>query len=91
MTNKLTPTEADREVLIARLSKRAADDRSYAENNTIVASMLQPQMDAFDRRDGTHNLYAVRLQLDHRNSAKKDMQFADDLEMAIALIRKDAL
>lgn len=65
--------------LLDRIRKRVELERGYAENNRVVAELLQPQLDAFDRRDGTHNTYAVRMQLDHRNSAKKDAQFADDL------------
>ena len=86
------PTSAaleGRERLLAlaeRLQKRADQDRSYAKNNTIVADLLQPQMDAFEARDG-HNVYAVRMAVDHRNSAKRDTQWADDLDAAIALTR----
>ena len=73
------------EELIARLRKRMEEDRQCAANSKIVADLLQPQMDAFEACDG-HNVYAVRMAVDHRNSVKRDTQYADDLEAAIALL-----
>jgi hypothetical protein len=74
------------EALIERLQKRAAEDRKCAKNNAITAALLAPQLEAFDRRDGSHNTYAVRLMLDHRSGAEKDAQYADDLDAVIALL-----
>lgn len=75
--------------LAERLEKRASQDRSYSENNRIVAELLQPQLDRFDARnpDEPWNTYAVRMQLDHRNSAKRDAESADDLEQAASELR----
>lgn len=78
--------EVSHEALIERLRKRAAEDRECAKNNAITAALLAPQLEAFDRRDGSHNTYAVRLMLDHRNGAEKDAQYADDLDAVIALL-----
>lgn len=72
--------------LIGRLRNRAEEDRACARNSEVVSDLLQPQLDAFNQRDGSHNTYAVRLQLDHRNSAKRDRQYADDLEAAIRIL-----
>lgn len=74
------------EEILMRLRKRIEEERSIAENSRIVAELLQPQLDAFNRRDGTFNLYAVRMQLDHHNSAKKDAQFADDLAALLEFV-----
>jgi hypothetical protein len=81
----MTPKH-DMEGLMERLAKRAKEDRDCEANNLIVADALSGQMDAFDRRDGTHSVYAVRMAVDHRQSAKRDAQYAADLEAAIALL-----
>src|SRR6185312_16208264 len=76
-----------RDDLVERLRKRAADDRQCAANSAIVADLLQPQMDSFEKRAG-HNVYAVRMAIDHRNGAKLDTQNADDLEQAATRIQQ---
>lgn len=76
----------DLDVLCARLEQRAREDRTCAKNSAIVADLLQPQMDAFEARTG-HNIYAVRMAVEHRNSVKRDNQFADDLEQAASALR----
>lgn len=81
-----TPPAINLPALIERLRKRAEEDRQCEVNNRIVSELLQPQLDAFDKRDGSHNTYAVRVQLNHRNSAKRDEQYADDLEAVVALL-----
>lgn len=73
--------------LATRLEKRAKDERDYAANNTLVAELLQPEFAKWEARKEPFNLYAVRMAVEHRNSAKKDAAFADDLEQAIAIIR----
>lgn len=71
--------------LLERLEKRAKQDRDYAANNAVVAALLEPEYAKFEARTG-HNLYAVRMQIDHRNSAKRDAAWADDLEQAAEAI-----
>lgn len=73
--------------IIVRLEKRAEQDRSYAENNTVVADLLETQMALFNAREGQWNTYAVRMAVDHRQSAKKDTQFADDLDAACVILK----
>lgn len=72
--------------LVERLRKRAEEEREIAANSAVVAGLLKPQLDRFTNREPPWNTYAVRVALDHRNSAKKDAEFADDLEEAIRLI-----
>jgi hypothetical protein len=74
------------EALAVRLAKRAELEREIAANSRIVADLLKPQREAFKGREG-HNVYAVRMQIDHQRSAEKDDAFAADLEQAVALIR----
>lgn len=74
------------EALIARLEKRAAEDEQCAVNNEVVASLFEPQMQKFEAREG-HNLYAVRMAVDHRHGGKRDRQYAADLREAVALLR----
>lgn len=72
--------------LIERLEKRAAEDEQCAVNNEVVAALFEPQMRMFDAREG-HNIYAVRMAIDHRQSGKRDRQYAADLREAIAALR----
>lgn len=74
------------EALIARLEKRAAEDERCAVNNEVVAALLEPQMRMFEAREG-HNVYAVRMAVDHRNGGKRDRQYAADLREAVGLLR----
>lgn len=67
--------------LVERLRKRAAEERKIAENNARVAELLSPELALFNAREG-HNIYATRMAIDHRDSAKRDAAFADDLETA---------
>ena len=64
--------------LIARLRKRAEDEREIQRNNEAVAEALTGQLEAFNRRDGSHNNFAVRLGLEHRNCAQNDAKLAAD-------------
>jgi len=73
--------------LAERLEKRAKKEREIATNNFVVAQLLDPEFAKFEAREGPYNIYAVRMAVDHRNSAKKDAAFADDLEDAAATIR----
>lgn len=80
--------------LVERLRKRAAEERQIAENNARVAELLSPELALFNAREG-HNIYATRMAIDHRDSAKRDAAFADDLEtaadkLAAALTEKPA-
>jgi len=68
--------------LVERLRKRAAQEREIAKNSARVAELLAPELVLFKAREGHHNIYATRMAIDHRDSAKKDDAFADDLETA---------
>lgn len=67
--------------LIKRLRKRAKEDRQCAENNKAVVEALSEQMRLFDAREG-HNVYAVRMAVDHKSGMKRDTQYASDLDEA---------
>jgi hypothetical protein len=79
--------------LIGRLEKRAEEDKACAENSRVVADLLAPEVDKFDRRpDGAQwNTYAVRMAVDHRNSVKRDSLYATDLCEAVAALSAQAL
>lgn len=68
--------------LVERLRKRAESEREIQRNNEAVADALEAQLDAFKRRDGTHNNFAVRLGLNHRSCAKNDAALAKDWDEA---------
>jgi hypothetical protein len=72
--------------LIERLKKRAAEDAVCAANNEAVASALDGQMALFEAGKGEHNIYAVRMAVDHRNCAKRDRQWSADLLEAIEML-----
>lgn len=67
--------------LIARLRKRAKEDQACADNSAVIVEALSGQMKLFDDRAG-HNVYAVRMAVDHRNSVRRDTQYAADLTEA---------
>ncbi len=68
--------------LVERLRARAAAEREIQRNNETVAAALAPQLEAFERHDGTHNTFALRLMLDHRSCAKHDAELAADWDAA---------
>lgn len=77
--------------IVDRLRERAKAERDIQANNTAVANALKPQLEAFERRDGTHNTFAVRLYLEHRDCANHDGELAADWDEAanvIELLRK---
>jgi len=74
--------DAELDELQERLKKRADGERSIARNNAAVAEALRPQMEAFDRHDGTHNTFAVRLGIEHKNCAENDEALAKDWDAA---------
>ncbi|WP_395543413.1 hypothetical protein [Neotabrizicola sp. sgz301269] len=68
--------------LVERLRKRAKDEREIQINNEAVAEALKPQLEAFARRDGSHNTFAVRLGLNHKKCAENDAKLAADWDEA---------
>lgn len=74
------------DTLVTTLRSYADREREHAENNRVVAELLQPQVDLFDDRYRencpAHNTYAVRMAIDHRSSAARDETFADELNLA---------
>jgi hypothetical protein len=68
--------------LVARLKARAEDERAIQRNNEAVASALALQEEAFNRRDGSHNTFAFRLMMEHRDCAKHDAALASDWDSA---------
>ena len=81
------PAQAVDVGLVERLRKRAAEERKIAENNVRVAELLAPELVRFEAREG-HNIYATRMAIDHRDSAKRDAAFADDLEAAATALTR---
>lgn len=69
--------------LIERLRKRAKEDQTCADNSSVIVDALAGQMKLFeDREGGGWNTYAVRMAVDHRNSVRRDTQYAKDLTEA---------
>ena len=75
-------TQSSTDSLVERLRARAAAEREIQRNNETVAAALAPQLEAFERHDGTHNTFALRLMLDHRSCAKHDAELAADWDAA---------
>lgn len=80
----------DTQELIDRIKARAKAEREIQRNNETVASALAPQLEAFERRDGSHNTYALRLMLDHQSCAKRDAQLAADWDDAASTLASQA-
>lgn len=76
--------------LVERLLKRAAEDQSCADNGQVIVDALAEQMRLFEAREG-HNVYAVRMAVDHKSSVKRDQKYADDLRAAAEFIRSRQL
>lgn len=75
--------ETSNEKLVQRLRKYEKEARETAANCEVVAAALAGQIEALEARTG-HNIYAVRLAVDHRNSAKRETQFADDIAAVLS-------
>ena len=73
--------------ITARLLDRAKEDRQCAENNKAVFDAFSEQMRRFESREG-HNVYAVRMAVDHKNGMERDTRYAADLEEAAAEIQR---
>jgi short subunit dehydrogenase-like uncharacterized protein len=80
--------------LIARLRERAERLRKQNESCQRVVDLLQPEMDKFDARTG-HDIYTVRMSVDHASNLRTQAkELADLLEAAIlieALITREAV
>lgn len=71
------------EALVARLRERATEDRTIQQNNEAVAAALKGQRILFDEGvRSPSNTFAVRLQLDYENCAKRDAKLVTDWEEA---------
>lgn len=70
---------------VERLRARAKEDQQCADNSKVIVEALAEQMRLFESREG-HNVYAVRMAVDHRNSVKRDSLYAADLLEAAAEI-----
>lgn len=74
--------------LVDRLRGRAESERAIQLNNEAVWDCLKHQLEAFERKDGTHNAFALRLGLDHRNCAEHDAKLAADWDEAADRIQQ---
>ncbi len=69
--------------LIARLRKRADEERVIQKNNEAVAAALMGQRLLFEQGiRSTSNTFAVRLGLDHEKCAENDAKLARDWDTA---------
>ena len=64
--------------LTERLRKRAKEDQACADNSKVIVEALADQMRLFERREG-HNVYAVRMAVDHKSGMERDRRYAADL------------
>lgn len=71
--------------LIERLRAREAKHREAIANSQIVVDLLAPQKALFEARD-VHNIYAVRLCVDHQSSIRTTTKEADELADAVSRI-----
>ena len=79
----MTDREKMIEALVARLRERATEDRTIQQNNEAVAAALKGQRILFDEGvRSPSNTFAVRLQLDYENCAKRDAKLVADWEEA---------
>jgi hypothetical protein len=77
--------------LLVRLEKRAKEDEDCAANSKVVADLLAPQIEAFEKPPGPDrqfNTYAFRMAHEHQKGAALDKQRAEDLRMAIKYINE---
>jgi len=67
--------------IVKRLRTRAEKIDVAIANSRVVVDLLKPQMDAFEQRTG-HNIYAVRMAVDHENSIRRDEKETAELREA---------
>lgn len=73
--------------IINSMERRAETIRSAISNSRKLMEYLQPEMDMFDRREGGHNNYVVRIYLDHRNSVRDDEIELRDIEASLRALK----
>ena len=79
MTTKHDPA------LVGRLRDRAAKIRGYIASSQLVVDYLKPEMDKFKALTG-HDIYTVRMAVDHQSSIRTQTKEAEDLEAAVAAL-----
>ena len=73
--------------LVERLRKRADEDQACADNSKVIVDALSEQMRLFESREG-HNVYAVRMAVDHKSSLGRDSRYAADLREAAEILSR---
>jgi hypothetical protein len=76
----------NKEELIHWIQKELKTSIECAKNSRVVFDGLKVEMDKFDRKDPTINVYTVRLGLDHRISAEKDEYAAKMFQNILDLV-----
>lgn len=79
-------TEFTKEQIISWVQKEYKQARECALNNIIVFNSFHEEMTKFDSGDGTANIYAVRLAVDHKQQADRDKLASEMLEQILKII-----
>ena len=75
--------------LEAWLEDKLEEATSTYENNKVVVSYLQPELNKFrDKTNNTYNTYAVRLAANHRNSMARDLEEIQRFAELLEIIKK---
>jgi len=72
--------------LVERLRERAEKIRGHIKSSQLIVDLLQPEMDKFEARTG-HDLYTVRMAVDHKSSIRTQAKELADLDETITRIK----
>ena len=75
--------------LVERLRERADHIRGYIKSSQLVVDLLQPETDKFEARTG-HDLYTVRMAVDHQSSIRTQTKELEELDQAADRIEAQA-
>ena len=64
--------------IVDKLQQRIDKVNGWIKSSLLVADLLQPEMDKFEARTG-HDIYTVRMAVDHRSSVRTQQREVDDL------------
>lgn len=82
---------SDLNLLEIALRSRAEKIRGYIKSSARVVELLKPEMVKFEARTG-HDVYTVRMSVDHASSIRTQTKEAEELEQAadaLAVIEAD--
>lgn len=79
-------SEITKEHIISWVQKEHKQALEYGKNNMVVFNSFHEEMIKFDLGDGTANIYAARLAVDHKQQAERDNLAAEMFDQILKII-----